>query len=416
MTVSSLLSADAFISSAGRRYARANAATMAWVLDRPRLGEAFLNTKVNSISLKDYGAEDGLRGPQFTYGWIQGRGLESLAAHAAYFGASDPELAARLDDAGRALYAGMKALQASGHAYFCYDAAMKPVYPAEGGDLAPQTTPADIYTYSDAFVAKGLVAGAARYAPEDLPTNLEYLARVIAAIEAGRFQMDERRPLSDESLAAQADDFGPRMILLGAAALLVDAGVPEAAAFAQRFIAHVLERHYDDATGLLRNVPGEDACNVGHGIEFVGFALDYLPMDADPALVAKLERVLIASFEAGFKGPGIALSVSVETGEALSPNCPWWSLPETIRSAALVYERTGNAAALDVWRRADDAFFTNYWRGRPPLAYQTMTASGPIDFVPATPDLDPGYHTGLSLLAAIRVSEAKDQQATSASR
>ena len=30
-----------------------------------------------------------------------------------------------------------------------------------------------------------------------------------------------------------------------------------------------------------------------------------------------------------------------------------------------------------------------------------MTADGPADFVPATPDLDPGYHTGLSLLAAI---------------
>jgi hypothetical protein len=35
-----------------------------------------------------------------------------------------------------------------------------------------------------------------------------------------------------------------------------------------------------------------------------------------------------------------------------------------------------------------------------------MTAEGPIDYVPATPDLDPGYHTGLSLLAAIEVADA----------
>ena len=35
-----------------------------------------------------------------------------------------------------------------------------------------------------------------------------------------------------------------------------------------------------------------------------------------------------------------------------------------------------------------------------------MTVDGPIDHVPATPDLDPGYHTGLSLLAAIEVADA----------
>lgn len=46
------------------------------------------------------------------------------------------------------------------------------------------------------------------------------------------------------------------------------------ACFADRFVAHVLDRHLDASSGLLRNVPGDDACNVGHGIEFVGFALN----------------------------------------------------------------------------------------------------------------------------------------------
>lgn len=396
---------SAFIGPAKMRYFRGNAGTLAWMLDRPSLQGGFLNTKVNSLSLKDYGPEDGLRGPDFTYGWIQGRGLEALVTHAAYFAESDPEFAARLDVAGRALYEKLQQLQAVGHAYFCYDTNMRPVYP-EGETLHPQLAPADIFTYSDAFVAKGLVAASARYAPANLPQHLDYFARVIAAIESGRFQMDERRPLSDESLAAQPDDFGPRMILLGAAAMLVEAGVPQAADFADRFIAHVLDHHYDEATGLLRNAPGEDACNVGHGIEFVGFALDYLPENADKSLISKLERILISSFDRGYVGPGIALSISIETGKPLSPNCPWWSLPETIRSAALVWQRTESPAVLAIWQKADAAFYTHYWRETPPLAYQTMTASGPLDFVPATPDLDPGYHTGLSLLAAIRVAEA----------
>jgi mannose/cellobiose epimerase-like protein (N-acyl-D-glucosamine 2-epimerase family) len=395
-----------FLALASVTYTDANAATLRWMLDRTG-PSGFLDTKQSSISLANYGPADGLRGPDYLYGWIQGRGLEAIATHAAYFEGKDEGLAHALDNAGAGLYALLDQLsRPHGHAYFCYDADRTPVYPSTDGAVRKQLNPADIFTYSDAFVAKGLVAAAARYAPADLTRQLAYFSAVIASIEDGRFQMDERIPLSRHALDAQADDFGPRMILLGAAGMLSRLGLTEHAAYADRFIAHVIENHLDPRTGLLRNVPGEDACNVGHGIEFVGFALDYLPAGADAALVQTLERILIASFRYGYVEPGIALSVSLETGTALSPYCPWWSLPETIRSAALCYQRTGNPEALTVWRQAHEAFFTRYWRGTPPIAYQTMTKDGPVDFVPATPDLDPGYHTGLSLLAAIHVADA----------
>jgi hypothetical protein len=396
-----------FLRRARATYADANAATLRWMLARPRHGGCFLDTKMNSLTLRDYSDADGLRGPAFTYGWIQGRGLESLAVHTAFFAGEDPELAAALDEAARPLYAGLDALpQADGHAYFCYDKDMRPVRPDGAGGIEAQQRPTGVYTYSDAFVAKGLVAAAARHRPASLPGHLAYFAEIIAAIEDGRFQMDERVPLSLATAATQPDDFGPRMILLGAAGMLNRLGLADHAAYAERFIGHVLDRHFDVATGLLRNVPEQDACNVGHGIEFVGFALDWLAPDADPGLVATLERILVSSFKAGFVGPGIALSVSAGTGVALSPYCPWWSLPETIRAAALCHARSGSAATLEVWRRADEAFFGSYWRGDAAIAYQTLTAAGPVDFVPATPDLDPGYHTGLSLLAAIRVADA----------
>jgi hypothetical protein len=193
------------------------------------------------------------------------------------------------------------------------------------------------------------------------------------------------------------------MILLGAAGLLHRIGRSEHAAFADRFITHVLECHFDPESDLLRNVPGTDACNVGHAIEFVGFTLDHLQGSAEPALVQQLQSVLKSSFARGFVGPGVCLSVSAATGNCLSPYCPWWSLPETIRSAALCFAITGDGDVLDIWEQADRAFFTNYWRGS--VAYQTLKGSGPVDFVPATPDLDPGYHTGLSLLAAIHVAD-----------
>ncbi|KKB85164.1 hypothetical protein VW29_07470 [Devosia limi DSM 17137] len=399
------MSAAAFTATARQTYIDANAASLRWLLGRPLLGGGFLNSKQNSITLANYGPADGLRAPQFTYGWIQGRGLEALVTHAAFFAASDPALTARIDAVAQPLYAMLRGLwEWHGHAYFCYDGHLQPVIAAADGSTAPQSRPADIYTYSDIFVLKGLIAAAARYAPGNVARHLADLPQLVSAIEGGRFQMDERRALCPQSLADQADDFGPRMILLGAAGMLHRIGHPEAAGFADRFVAHVLERHLDGQSGLLRNVPGADACNVGHGIELVGFALDYLPADADAALIGQLEAVLLASFKAGFHAPGVRLVVSAATGQPTSPYCPWWSLPETIRSAALAYERSGNPAVLAVWRQAHEAFFDTFWRGEPAIAYQTMTDNGPVDFVPATPDLDPGYHTGLSLLAAIEAA------------
>lgn len=396
----------AFFDEARRDYVAANAGALYWMLQRSSLGCGFLNTKQNSLTCKDYGAEDGVCGPDYIYGWIQGRGLEALIGHAGFFEEELPPLAEKLDVAGRRLYGLLADLQKTdGHAYFCYDRDIRPVYADAAGAIHGQQRPDLIYSYSDAFVAKGLIAAASRYGLPDLSVHLGYLDNVIAAIEDSRFQMDERRPLSLGSIDLQADDFGPRMILLGAAGMLKRFGHHGHLTYVDRFIAHVVERHFDEVSGLLRNVPGEDLCNVGHGIEFVGFVLDYLDDDADPALVEKLERILVSSFDKGFVGPGIVLAVSATTGEPQSPYCPWWSLPETIRAAALMHSRTGSAQSLRVWERAHAAFFEHYWRGTPPVAYQTMTKKGPVDFVPATPDLDPGYHTGLSLLSAIHAAD-----------
>lgn len=400
-----------FLREAAATCRAANAGCFRWLLGRPEIAGGFLNTRQNSLTLADYGTADGWRGPRFLSGWIQGRGLEALVGHADALATRDTAIAAALAARAGRLAPVLADLVADcqGHAYFAYDlddaAGPLPVRPGPDDAAVAQARPVGIRTYSDAFVAKGLVAAAASFAPETLDSRLALLADVIAAIEDGRFQMDEKAVIGPAALAAQPDDFGPRMILLGAAGLLHRIGRAEATAFADRFIVHILERHLDGATGLLRNVPGEDACNVGHGIEFVGFALQNLPADADPQLIATLERVLLASFSAGFVGPGIALNVSILTGKALSPYCPWWSLPETMRAAALVFERTRSDDALAVWQAAHRAFFRHYWRGDAGIAYQTLTADGPVDYVPATPDLDPGYHTGLSLDAAAAVAE-----------
>ena len=125
---------DAFIAEARAAYIDANAATLRWMLARPALKGAFLDTKVNSLTLADYGATDGRRGPDFTYGWIQGRGLEAMVTHAGFFAGLDDALSAALDARARTLFAQLEEMQhRAGHAYFCYDADLEPVWFDDGG-------------------------------------------------------------------------------------------------------------------------------------------------------------------------------------------------------------------------------------------------------------------------------------------
>ncbi len=398
---------DAFLAEAKVRYRDANRANLEWILSRPVLRHHFLNTKLNPLTLTDYTAADGWRGPDYLYGWMAGRGLETLLSQAAFFAGHDPDLAGRLEAAAQRLYEGLAALHARhGACFFCYDGNDMPVIRDAAGDPVPQNTGTGFFTYSDAFALKGLIAAAARFDPSRLAACRARMADLIGAIEEGRFIMDEWSPLAGETAAAQKPEFGPRMILLGAAAMLRRIGLDQDAAFGDRFIDHVLAQHLDrpaggnGGSGLLRDAVGGDTCNTGHAIEFVGFALEYLPDGAPGDLIARLEDLLVSSFRAGFHGTGICLSVA-PSGEPLSPYYPWWSLPETIRAAALCHARTGNPDVLDVWRAADAAFFRHYRRAELPIDYQTRTSDGPVDFVPSTPDLDPGYHTGLSLLGAI---------------
>lgn len=389
-----------FTREARSRYVKANAAALRWMLDRPILRGGFLNTKMNSISQLDYSGADGLRGPDYTYGWIQGRGLEVLATQARFFEQTDPSLSAALDRTARPLYSLLSDLQkADGHVYFLYDSAMRPVYGDTPETLRDQSREPDIYTPTDVFVAKGLICAAHRYCPQNLSAHLDYLDRIVEAVEGNRYQLDEKIRLGRDAIHIQPTDFSSRMILIAAAGLLQRLQVTHDVSFGQRFVEHTLSHHLDTTKMLLSNVLGGAETNVGHAIEFAGFALDLDVVSRDPGTVSLLMGLLLSSFRAGFSGPGLTLNLSLLDGRHLSEKRPWWSLPETIKTAAVAYSHTSAPDVLEVWKTADTAFFSHFWRGA--FAYQTLTESGPVDFVPATPDLDPGYHTGLSLLAAL---------------
>lgn len=402
---------DGFCAHAAERYVQDNRESLHWLLSRlpatvadaSEPSPAFIDTKVDPLTLRDYTEAHERRGPSYTYDWIQGRGLEALCTHAAFFESRDPALSAALDSAAHRVGAALEHLVSpSGESAFCRDEHGVPVTSAGADAGRPQRRDAHLRCYGDIFVAKGLLAAASRRGDTAaVHRQLDVLADIVDAVDDARFVLDERGDLDQAVLAAQPDDYGPRMILLGASALLRRLDLPQHDDFSERFLRHVLEVHRDPRSGLLADTPGGTSCNVGHGIECVGLAFDTLRGRLSGELETTLCEVLLAHARAGFASPGLALSVDVPTGKPSSPYRPWWSLPETVRAAALAFEATARPDMLSIWKCADADYFTHYRRAELPIAYQTLTADGPIDHVPATPDLDPAYHTGLSLLTAV---------------
>ena len=182
-------------------------------------------------------------------------------------------------------------------------------------------------------------------------------------------------------------------------------GLGGEAGFGLRFIKHILDTHQAVspaiASPVLLDLPDQPICNPGHALEFSGFGLEFLCGQADAETLSGLQSLIKNHFALGFSPPGIRLKVDSVTGESLSPYFPWWSVAETIRAAALGFEHGQDEAILAIWQQAHETFFNGYWQTSPAIAYQTKTVEGPVDFVPSTPDLDPGYHTGMSLLTAI---------------
>lgn len=397
-----------------------NHQSLCWLLDRlerrpvradgSRVPAPFVDTKVNPLTGMDYCRADGQRGPDWTYGWIQGRALEALCVHAIALQTREPTLAARLDAASLALYARLDELYSQAHgAAFLYDSAFRPVRATASGAIELQRRDSGLSTYADAFVVKGLIAAASRHKSNALSRHLDALDDIVAAIDEERFVLDERGHIDRAALDAQPADYGPRMILLGAGAMLRRFGLSQRDTFSSRFVDHVLDHHRHRSSGLLATVRSGSECNVGHGIEFVGFALDTLDARVGAETARLLGEILDAHWKAGYVGPGVALMVRIADGRPSSPYQPWWILPETVRAATLASitatTRERRDSAIAIAAAASDAYFAHYRQSRLPIAWQTLTVDGPVDHVPATPDLDPGYHTALSFLNSIEMLE-----------
>lgn len=393
------------------------------LLDRQREDYPFIDTKFHPLTGEDFSANDPLRGSRAVYSWIQGRGLEALAGHEPWL-ADERE---RIRDVLLRVVGRMEGLRQrnGGHLPFLMTPEGQPLKVDETGAVIPGDAPSGA-GFADLFYAKGLAAAAACLEDtQKLRAAEQLFASVIAALEDGTFHsgqiaLDAKNPVSD---VAGRISQGPWMIAVGGATVFLRCtGEAHYARLGRNLIDLVLERHaqtaegrfqpgdfweFIDTTGNPWENGGRVWCDPGHATEFVGLALAHLGachQEKDNPLSQVLLTVLVRNFQNGFSGGGIFKAFDLVSRSPINTDQPWWSLPETMRAAALaLVSAPANTRMMldDILVSCWTAFRRNYLRGHF-HAVQCIDEQGEIvASIPATPDLDPCYHTGLSLLAVL---------------
>ncbi|MCL2641277.1 MAG: AGE family epimerase/isomerase, partial [Phycisphaerales bacterium] len=425
---------DREMDEAWAMYERMVVTIMLKIIERTERDPAygFIDTKVDLISGEDFSPDDELRGKGTIYAWIQGRGLEALAGHAKLVGED------RIKPVAARVMERMEELRAAAGGLSFMMRPTGEMLAVRGGQVVVKER-GGASNVSDLFYGKGLAATAAMLGDERrLEEAKRILWRAVEDVRAGRFesdqeQLDSRNPVGP---VAGRSGHGARMLLVGAAALMVELTKDEEwAEMGREMIEHVLRWHVDIERGTFdmwefvdteRRPYLEDGklrSDPGHATEFVGLSLKFLRVCegtcSDPALRGGvggkwrdvLGKVLRRNFENGFskKGMGMYKAFDLIFRKPMNTDMPWWNLPETMRAgmeaAACTRDEVERERFLAIVRQCSNAFMKYFVRAdRWLMANQTVDENGDVVArVPATPDADPGYHTGLSLIDCLRV-------------
>ena len=432
------------------------------ILDRTERSVYYpwIDTKINLITGEDLPPAHPLLGRDLVSGWVQGRGLESVARFAAWLTpfAGDGEVD-RLIARARRLAADLSAqLQQAravngGHLYFF----MTPT--GQAFDLGPDLAriplaleAASPHGYSDLFCAKGLYAAAHLLGdPVAMHEARAFCVAVYRDITARAFRSDQPQPAAGaRAWVTGAFSHGPHMIALGMAALMAEFEPgPQAADLGLTLARYILDTHVnlggrwpqfreydlvefvDEAGNPSADELGRIVSDPGHSLEFVGLFLKFSravrrcggATAAQQEAIRGIERIMPAlldsAFASGFRPTvgGICKTVDLLTRRPVDDTMPWWSLPETIRAALaawrVVEDDENRRMCLGILARSHNAFVTHYVRPEVHLmAVKVRDARGEVlDVVPAYPDADPGYHTALSLIDALDLIEVVSQRA-----
>jgi hypothetical protein len=406
-------------------------------------GYPFIDTKLSTRTGEDFSEpaelETDFHGRSAVFGWIQGRGLEALAGHAAFL-VDHPALSARCDRMLATVAARIAALGTVNHGRFVFLSTPDGRSFRCGADgrrdyFQSGTIPPG---FADLFTGKGLAAAGVRLGcPAWSELGISTFRSAATAIVSGQFASDQISfdPKNPALPVPGRQAQGPWMIALGGFALLCELFPDEqewvegGSLFLRRILEHHVVRQdagplrrfdfveWTDGAGQPWLEQGRILQDPGHAIEFTGLAARFLlramtrktlsPELRDLVALCReiLPDIFLAAFSNGFQRQvgGICKTFDLVAREPLNTDMPWWPLPEAMRAAALLLllapchsRRVELSAAPAECARA---LFDYYRSPVPGLFLQTRDGRGePSLAIPATPDADPGYHTGLCLI------------------
>lgn len=411
-----------------------------------------IDTKLDVKTGKDFypvsDKSEAYRSKEVIYAWTQGRGMEALAGHLRWLA-----VAHSIKAVDRNLLSGrirklltteintMEEIRSVNHGrvHFCMTAGGTPLEVVGHKNLRPAEYLMPESNYSDLFYARGLFAAGWELGWGDKAQEAATaFKKVMDDIENGRFLSDRQvfDPHTPVLYVPGKVGAGPfRTALSGLALFGAYNQETDWFGYAARFIARVLDLHvnldgripelpeYDffeetDLSGKPWEHNDEIISEPGRAIEFVALASKCLiRMQKKPEHKETLARclkifppLLVHQFELGFNpmAGGICRRFNLKTRKALSPNMPHWCLPAAMRAAALLIALDGKSkyrAALEkIIILASNAFAGKYLSPAVGmLAYPVRTADGKVaNIVLETPDVDPAFYTGLSMIDVIK--------------
>jgi mannose/cellobiose epimerase-like protein (N-acyl-D-glucosamine 2-epimerase family) len=408
----------------------------------------FIDTKLDIITGEDFPERNTLFGRQTIFSWIQGRGLEALAGHYNWINKDVSNSQSFKDEYSLKIKTVLVDVLAKtsniyslndGHMPFMVDTSGLPVCPTDDNSVEsfkPDIS-TDSMTLSDLFYIKGMAAAAAVLGETKLYEKAEIdFDKVIKSLFENKFVFDQLSFDVKNQIAKQSDGIlqGGFMIALGGCSTFMNTSLNKAKyyEYAIKLIDYILKNHVNvelqipglkqyemwelsDNQGSPILEDGVLKSDPGHALEFVGLALKALFSAKENGLISEIPRryidifsnMLIVNFKNGFSkdGYGIVKSFDLCKHQVINSDMPWWSLPETMRSCALAYKITNNEDFMNILVECHKAFVLYYQKSDVyDMAVQTVNKFGqPISVIPATPDADPGYHTGLSIIEVIKL-------------
>ncbi len=413
---------------------------------------SWIDTKLNINTGEDFPQWDPLGNKNIIYPWIQGRGLESLTLHRNWMQKEYSDktvlvLAHRLEDIVIEVAESIEQAKKlnRGHLFFFMNDLGESLNMGNDGSwVQEQIKPEVPWNTSDMFVSRGLFAASliSGY-EEDRVSSIEYVINVLNGIKHGNFVTDQQ-PLAEGNPVTAIDgrlSQSPWMLLIGSMTLLLKHGVPEALDSGIYAIRYILENHvninrkwkklnefdfveYIRTDGDLWYNKDKVLSDPGHALEFVGLALQFCFLaeslvQADTKLILEIKEItsfMFPIFQRNFvngynrRAKGIIKLFDLISRKPVNSQMPWWPLPETMRAALgcykIVKDKADRSFCMKAYSICHNSLLKNYIKEDSPglLAVQTRDKKGRIiDYIPAVPDADPGYHTGLALIDCLEM-------------